>query len=92
MSENHKDIKSVYCLGRLPNLSRCAELIYESDGEFMYIRAMSGNLYRINERLDIQRVRCPICGYQMIWKRAERYRNAKVKSNSEIIRQFKAKY
>jgi len=78
--QNEKQIKEVHCLGRLPNLGRCDEVLYQSEGEFFYVRVRENVYLIINEHLDLQRVRCPNCGYQMIWKRAEIYRRPKFKT------------
>lgn len=46
----------------------CGAVLYQSDGEFIYIIGLI-----LNPELNMQRIVCDRCGYTMIWKRNEKF-------------------
>ncbi len=59
----------IFCRGRVTETGEpCQTVIYQSDGEFLYIL---GNI--LNYDLDKQSVICSNCGYTMIWRRREEF-------------------
>lgn len=90
--EQKKEIKPVFCRGSLPDKSLCCEEIYESDGEFLYIRTKNDSLLIVNEDLDFQRIKCPNCGYKMIWKRADAYLETRINQKGRFTKGRKISY
>lgn len=68
------DKNNVICRGRIPETGQpCQTILYQSDGEFLYI----SNLI-LNPDLILQYIICDKCGYKMIWRRREEF----IKENS----------
>jgi hypothetical protein len=60
MSKQQKD---VICKGRMPNRDLCGQVLYQSDGEYMFILGLT-----LNPGIKSQRIKCDKCGYVMNWK------------------------
>lgn len=61
--------KEVRCKGRIPGSNAiCNELIYHSDGQFLFIVG-----FILNPSMNVQHIVCSNCGYTMVWKRDRKF-------------------
>lgn len=69
--ESEKPKYDIVCRGRIPETGKpCQTVLYQSDGEFLYI-----NNLILNDDLVLQYITCSNCGYRMTWRRREEFIN-----------------
>lgn len=67
ISMKKKTATDVTCRGRMPGTSKpCENIMYQSDGIYLYIRGLI-----LNPEMKRQRIVCDRCGFVMKWERKQ---------------------